>query len=324
MSPGQLVDHAMDMVRNHGGADFARNLGSQVTASPLPITMIAAGMAWLMLGSRAQPRPRSARSDGDFHYDDTEHASMGRPSEGSVQRAAGAVSSAAESGIAGARDVFASAAGSVDRLAKDTSEMASMLGDAAARGAHDMRDRLTEVGSSIGERARTMTETAGHSASMVRSGIRKAFDEQPLLIGVVGLAVGAIAAVALPRSRREDELMGGASDSLKTSVVESAREKLGEAKDAAASIMADVEQSVMRHGATDEPKAESGRPRVSDVSITPEAGDPAATPPERLGEQFSRQQGMVERDGPGPQGTETSKQSGQRRSETPRRLDVPV
>ena len=39
--------------------------------------------------------------------------------------------------------------------------------------------------------------------------------EQPLIVGAVGLTIGAIIGASLPRSRKEDEVMGEASDSFK-------------------------------------------------------------------------------------------------------------
>src|SRR5918997_3933858 len=48
MTPGQVVDQFVDYARETGGADFMRTLGNQVRANPLPVTLIGAGIAWLM------------------------------------------------------------------------------------------------------------------------------------------------------------------------------------------------------------------------------------------------------------------------------------
>lgn len=54
-------------------------------------------------------------------------------------------------------------------------------------------------------RGRSDGEKAGQQAS---AGFQKLLRDQPLAIGVIGLAFGAIVAASLPRSRQEDELLG--------------------------------------------------------------------------------------------------------------------
>ena len=51
ITPGQLVDQAVDYAKDSGGGVFVRNLGNQVTANPLPVALIGAGIAWLMLSN---------------------------------------------------------------------------------------------------------------------------------------------------------------------------------------------------------------------------------------------------------------------------------
>jgi hypothetical protein len=46
MTPGHVLDQMVDRVSGGTGAAFMRNL------NPLPVTLIGAGLAWLMLGSR--------------------------------------------------------------------------------------------------------------------------------------------------------------------------------------------------------------------------------------------------------------------------------
>ena len=56
--------------------------------------------------------------------------------------------------------------------------------------------------------------------------------EQPLALGAIGLAVGAVLASAAPRTRVEDEWMGDASDRLTDRAKEAGREQLDRASDA--------------------------------------------------------------------------------------------
>lgn len=50
LSPGELMDQALGMAREHGG-DFGRNLGAQVKNNPMPMILTSIGISWLMMSS---------------------------------------------------------------------------------------------------------------------------------------------------------------------------------------------------------------------------------------------------------------------------------
>lgn len=50
LSPGELLDQAISMVREHGG-DLGRNLGGQVKSNPLPVILTTVGVSWMMMSS---------------------------------------------------------------------------------------------------------------------------------------------------------------------------------------------------------------------------------------------------------------------------------
>ncbi len=66
-SPGQLMDQALGMVREHGG-EFGRNLGTQVKNNPLPLILTSVGISWMMMSSgssgAAPGRAKSGASPG--------------------------------------------------------------------------------------------------------------------------------------------------------------------------------------------------------------------------------------------------------------------
>jgi hypothetical protein len=57
--PSEMVDQFMDLSGNGVARDFVRNLGQQLRSNPLPVMLIGAGLAWLMLSER---NGRSARA----------------------------------------------------------------------------------------------------------------------------------------------------------------------------------------------------------------------------------------------------------------------
>lgn len=50
LSPGELIDQALGMAREHGG-ELGRNLGSQVKNNPIPMILTSVGISWMMLSS---------------------------------------------------------------------------------------------------------------------------------------------------------------------------------------------------------------------------------------------------------------------------------
>lgn len=50
LSPGELIDQAFAMAREHGG-ELGRNLGSQVKNNPMPMILTSVGLSWMMMSS---------------------------------------------------------------------------------------------------------------------------------------------------------------------------------------------------------------------------------------------------------------------------------
>lgn len=75
--------------------------------------------------------------------------------------------------------------------------------------------------------------TARDQWQRARSGIDSLVNEQPLALGAIGLAIGAILGAAAPRTRLEEQTMGEASRNLAEKAKEVGSQKLGQATQAA-------------------------------------------------------------------------------------------
>lgn len=74
------------------------------------------------------------------------------------------------------------------------------------------RERVTSGAQHLGERARAMSSSARHGAERARGGFGHLLEEQPLLLGAIGLAAGVIAGAALPPTEQEDRAFGRIRD----------------------------------------------------------------------------------------------------------------
>lgn len=77
-SPGELMDQALGMAREHGG-EFGHNLGAQVKNNPLPLILTSVGISWMMLSSGGEGTVRARGTSG----------SSPREAAGSVKKAVG-------------------------------------------------------------------------------------------------------------------------------------------------------------------------------------------------------------------------------------------
>jgi hypothetical protein len=99
------------------------------------------------------------------------------------------------------------------------------------------------------------TSSAREQIDRARDQYRHVLQEQPLALGFVGVGLGALLAAAMPRTRQEDELLGGASDSVKERIGEATREQIEKVREASgaaadASVRSDGESGpVSREGA---------------------------------------------------------------------------
>jgi len=62
LTPGQVVDQLADYAREGPAAEFFRNLARQIWENPLPLTLIGAGIAWLIIASGRSSRARAKHS----------------------------------------------------------------------------------------------------------------------------------------------------------------------------------------------------------------------------------------------------------------------
>ena len=215
MSPGQILDEAIDYARHSGGGEMVRNLGRTVRDNPTPLLLIGAGVAWMMAtGGTARRHPDRAAGTRLSSATGTMSDAAGRLTQGAssmADRAAGAA--------AGVGDTLSSTA------------------DSVRRSMHDARDSVSEAGSAAYRTARDLSD--GASALL---------HDQPLVMGALGFAIGAALGGAIPESRMEDRLMGDTRDALKDSTAAMAAEQYEKAKDVAAKTADEMREEADRQG----------------------------------------------------------------------------
>lgn len=88
---------------------------------------------------------------------------------------------------------------------------------------NEMTQRLKESAGVAQARMNEMGQRSQQQYTRARSEVERLIEEQPLIVGVVGIALGAAIGATLKPTRREQELMGGMRDKLMERAKETAR-----------------------------------------------------------------------------------------------------
>ncbi len=97
--------------------------------------------------------------------------------------------------------------------------------------------------SQAGDAMQNLSRYIPHDRGEVKSKLSTLLDEQPLILGAIGLAIGAAIGAALPMTDTEDSLMGGTAHRLRDTATDAARHELEGLKAAAGEAVGNVRQS---------------------------------------------------------------------------------
>lgn len=188
LAPNQLVDKAWETVRDNSG-DAARYAWDSLKSDPLPFALIGIGVAWLAVGGTsavrshlpAMPSMRSLTGRPSGGRSGSGRAQSGQP-QGPRRQASGRSPSAPQGRVS------AMASGAMDRV----------------------RDAATSARESVSG----FTDAAREKASYASGMVTDTYEDHPVLLGAIALAVGLAAGLSIPISRREAEFMGETRDQL--------------------------------------------------------------------------------------------------------------
>ena len=174
MSPGQLMDEFTNYVSGGDGSVALRNLGTQVRDNPLPLVLVGAGLAWLMLGPSGQTNGSQGAT------------SLAQPSDGAGTPTPRGGSFARGRGVA---DAVTNASASAGELGRSAAESLSGLADSAVK---------TVAGLS--------GQGKGSASALL--------GQDPLVLAALGMAVGTAIGAILPQTEIENEQLGPYRDRL--------------------------------------------------------------------------------------------------------------
>jgi hypothetical protein len=239
------------------GREWAETLGSSVKANPIPTLLTGIGLTWLMMSDRNRPYRSSyssyAARDGMGREDREDMRSAARETAESLrQKAAQFGDKAAHAGEA--------------------------LRDKAMHAGETVRDKVGHAGDTLRSHASSAREGFGHSSVSVRDNFEHMLREQPLALGAVGIALGALIGAALPRTEHENRMLGRASQRVKEQGREMAREGYEKASGKVAEVVEVAGESLQRAAEQNRAQAAgNAQGSTSQPQQTQQPGSGAAT-----------------------------------------------
>jgi ElaB/YqjD/DUF883 family membrane-anchored ribosome-binding protein len=207
LSPGELLDRSVEFLRDNG-SDFLKEAGETVRRNPIPVLLTAAGLVWLTT-SVARSRSRSDSESDDFSGGD--YASRGYSRQEYYTGPEGR-------GEQGVRGRVRSAASKVtSKASRATSTVKGKLSNSM----HAVQDRTQDA----------------------RSNFVNLVQEQPVALGALALAAGALLGAAFPITPYENRLVGPVHDRTMARAKELGQQQYQNIRDAVTSSLSQKEES---------------------------------------------------------------------------------
>jgi len=223
---------------NQGSAALRKAAGTlarQARQHPMPAVLIGAGVAWLILESvdhddePGSGYSQSRGTEGPSGWDRTDTVgSVGEWVDDKVDDVKGAATSVIDSARGKSQQIGSKIQETKDRM----EEQAHCALDRSKEAARQVRDELK----------------SGYQSAHDK--FEHACDEYPLAVGAAFAALGALAGLVIPRSRREDELMGERSDKIVEETKEKAVELLEVGKQVGSKVLETVLEEAREQGFT--------------------------------------------------------------------------
>ncbi|HEY0961115.1 MAG TPA: DUF3618 domain-containing protein [Pseudomonadales bacterium] len=253
------------------GREWIDTLGSSVRSNPVPTLLTAVGLAWLMMSDRnrsAYRGPyRAQRAYGTGYR--AEYAGEYGPGYGEEDegRMRGMMEGAAGSAHAmhdAAHSAYEHAGEKAGELRDRVAGAGASLHDKAAHMRESLHDKAANAREALHNR-REAWQSRAHdargglhdSAESLRDNFGRMAHDQPLALGAIGIALGAIIGAALPRTQHENRVLGRASERIKEKGREMAHEGYVQASRKAAEVVEAAEET-LQHGAEANAKGQSG------------------------------------------------------------------
>lgn len=238
LTPSQLALEGWSLLRD-GSTAGASRLWSMARQHPGTAAAIGLGVAWML--------SESLRGDGPEPGARPSYA--GTSSYSGRRGYSGYAGTTAPTAIAEEgriRSALHTAKEKVADAAETARETVAAVAGTAKESLTGAKDRVVEATATARRRAAALTfqarERARYQSRQARIGFWQAMEENPLAVGAAALALGVLAGLLLPSTRKEDELLGETRDRLLERARDVGEEALEKGRQVAAAALETAKQ----------------------------------------------------------------------------------
>lgn len=215
--PDQLWETAKSAIASPNSNEFVRNLGRSVRDNPLPVALVGAGIAWMIVDQGR--KDRGADRFDRAGYDPDPVVSTHAPRQVIYDPAQTDVAKQGKDGST-VRDRVGEAGTRVRDMITSANEGARDRLTSARDGARDRltsardgaRDRLTSTGDATRRRFSDAQARSQRTIRDASENVAQSYHANPLVFGLGAAAAAAILGSLLPSTRREEEVLGDYAD----------------------------------------------------------------------------------------------------------------
>lgn len=205
-------------------------LNTAIRENPLAAGLIGAGIAWILMGGTKGMGAIAGAAKGAAVMSGSAASSAGTRIASAGARAGSGIASAISASIDSVKDAASNVAESAG----------SIVPDLAGSG------KVEELGSEASDQLNMAADQGRSYGRVVQSRLSESLEKQPLLLGAIGLLIGAGVASAFATTSIEREWMGERGAATRNKLNEVA----GQAKALASDVISDVKDEALKQGFT--------------------------------------------------------------------------
>ena len=189
-------------------SSFGNRITTGIKDNPVPTALMGAAAIMLLIPKRSKENKEQSSQ------------SLANPSAGRYNNPHQNNSAKSQPDQEGSpyRNSNGNTADDSNRVWDTLSEIPDRATSVAKNASSVVAEKTRAGGEAISNTSKALAQKTGKTARKSKEQFARSTQESPGLIGAGALALGFLAAVALPRTRREDELCGETSDQLKSRI----------------------------------------------------------------------------------------------------------
>ncbi len=241
----------------HTTSETSKSAGSTVMQTikqnPGPAALTALGVGWLVMNGRSGsaqgslgPPTLSSTSQGTSSVGESVQSGVGQ-----AQAIAGDMAQNVQDGIGTAADQVAQTATDV---ADGVTQGASTVAGGVAHGAEAVGGGVAHGVTTVASGVQSTVTGAGNQAKQMPGRLRHMVEENPMRLGLVAVALGGGAALVVPETRLENQMLGEARDTVVERAQSTTQSTFQKVQQVAGEVGETVEKESKYAGLTSESK----------------------------------------------------------------------